>query len=389
MVYQHRNALDFTILPSFENWRAFIDKAESKYAYEIPLYSDAILGLFDELRAGPYQFFRSAPSNASEKPFRTIVVMRVKVHITRNDYAILADMENTDDAAYHGGDLNDEIAALLSLLLGVRLMPGTVTREFSSRFDPLGIPGDSSVIPMLGTGSTQTIIPRLQRRGELRKLPDLFETYPRLERTDALMLVKAARQYQQAIWYADTDPNLAWLMLVSAVETAADHWWTKDSSPVEVLEDSNKQLYELLVKEGGPELTTKVAKLVANGMGASRKFREFVLHFLQEPPEGRPSALGQFPFEDKAMLKGALLKIYDYRSQALHGGKPFPVPMCHSPGRYGGDDEIAEVPTGQATGAQGSTWRHEDTPMVLHTFEHIVRNSLTQWWRSMVGRPGG
>jgi len=70
MVYQHRNALDFTVLSSFENWKAFIEKAEFKYAYEIPLYSDATLGLFDELRAGPYQFFRTAPSNACEKPFR-------------------------------------------------------------------------------------------------------------------------------------------------------------------------------------------------------------------------------------------------------------------------------------------------------------------------------
>lgn len=345
MVYQHRNALDFTVLPSFENWRAFIDKAESKYAYEIPLYSDAILGLFDELRAGPYQLFRTAPSNVCEKPFRTIMVMRVQVHITKNDYDWVADMENTDDAAYHGGGLDDEIAALLSLLFGVRLMPGSVTREFSSRFDPLGIPGDSSVIPALGIGSSQTTIPRLQRRDEVRKLPELFETYPTLEKTNALMLVKAARQYQQAIWYADTDPNLAWLMLVSAVETAANHW--------------------------------------RNGKGVSRKFREFVSRFLSGPPKRRPIPMGRFPFEDKTKLDEALKKIYNYRSKALHEGKPFPAPMCHSPGRYGGDDEIAEIPTGQATGALGSTWRHEDTPMVIHTFEHIVRSSLTEWWRSM------
>ncbi len=350
MIYQYRNALDSTVLSSFENWKAFIEKAESKYAYEIPLYSDATLGFFDQLRAGPYQFFRTVPSNACEKPFRTIMVMRVDAHITKDDLAWLADLEKTDDAAYHGGDLNDEIAALLSLLLGVRLMPGTETRQFNSRFDPLGIPGDSSVIPTLGISSAQTIIPRLQRREGVRTLPGLFETYPILEKTDALMLVKAARQYQQAIWYADTDQNLAWLMLVSAVETAANHW--------------------------------------RNERVASKKFIEFVSHFLPGPPESRPSAMGRFPFEEKTKLEEALRKIYNYRSKALHEGKPFPAPMCHSPGRYGGDDEIAEIPTGLATGALGSTWRHEDTPMALHTFEHIVRSSLTEWWRSMVGRRG-
>lgn len=345
--YRYRNALNYTVLPSFENWKAFLEKEKSEYAYEIPLYSDASLGLFDGLHAGPYRFFRTIPSNASERPFRTIVVMRVQVHIAKNDYELVADMENTDDAAYHGGGLDDEIAALLSLLFGIRFMPGTVTREFRSGFDRLGIPGDSSVIPALGMGSSQTIIPRLQRRDEIRKLPDLFETYPTLEKTNALMLVKAARQYQQAIWYADTDPNLAWLMLVSAVETAANHW--------------------------------------RNGKGVSRKFREFVSQFLSKAPESRPSPMGRFPFEDKTKLGEALKKIYNYRSKALHAGKPFPVPMCYSQGRYGGDDEIAEIPVGQASRALGSRWRHEDTPMVIHTFEHIVRSSLTEWWRSMAG----
>jgi hypothetical protein len=277
--------------------------------------------------------------------------MRIDVHIRKDDYAHLADLEKTDDAAYHGGDLNDEIAALLSLLLGIRLMPGSITREFSHGFDPRGIPSNSSIIPTLVINSWQTIIPRLQRTEEVRKLPELFETYPTLEKTDALMLVKAARHYQQAIWYADADPNLAWLTLVSAVETAANHW-------------------------------SKIKWV-------SKKFREFVSHFLTGPPESRPSEMGWFPFEEKTKLEKALRKIYDYRSKALHEGKPFPVPMCHPPGRYGGDDEIAEVPTGQATGALGSAWRHEDTPMVLHTFEHIVRSSLTEWWRSMIGHHGG
>lgn len=384
MIYQHRTALDFTILPSFENWNAFIANAESGYAYEIPLYSDANLGLFDKLRVGPYQFVRIGSSdNPCERPFRTIIIMRVDVYIKMAHHELFADLEKTNDSAYHGGDLNDEIAALLSLLLGIRLMKGSITREFSGRSDP-GIPNTSSNIPTLVINTWQTI-PRLQRQEDVYRLPDLFKTYPTLEKTDALMLIKAARQYQQAIWYADADPNQAWLMLVSAVETAANHWRKKNLAPAEILEDSNKQLYNLLIQEGGQPLAEKVAEQVANVMGASRKFREFVLHFLPGPPERRPSALGQFPFEDKAQLKTALNKIYDYRSHALHGGKPFPVPMCHSPGRYGGDDEIAEIPTGLATGALGSAWKHEDTPMVLHTFEYIVRSSLLQWWQMMAG----
>lgn len=378
-------ALSSTVLPSLENWKAFVEKRSTEYAYEIPLYSDAALRFFDELSAGPYRFLRSGPSNTCEEPFRTIVVMRVDVHIRQEGHhRWLADLEKTEDSAYHGGDLDDEIAALLSLLLGIRLMKGSVTREFGSRLDPRGIPVESGAIPTLVINSWHTIIPRLQREADVHELPDLFDRYPILEKPDALALVKAARQYQQAVWYADTDPNQAWLMLVSAIETAADHWWKKDSTPVEILEDSNKKLYDLLIHEGGLSLAQKVAEQVANVLGASKKFREFVLHFLPGPPENRPSEIGRFPFGDTDQLREALNKIYSYRSHALHGGRPFPAPMCYYPSRYGGDDIISEVPGGLATSTLGSAWKHEDTPMVLHTFEHIVRTSLTAWWKSIV-----
>ena len=33
------------------------------------------------------------------------------------------------------------------------------------------------------------------------------------------------------------------------------------------------------------------------------------------------------------------------------------------------------------TAAPGSTWKADDRPMPLHTFEHIVRESLGGWWR--------
>lgn len=383
-IYQHRTALESTILPSFENWKACLEGSVSGYTYEIPLYTDASIRFHGGTQTGPYQFIQVVPVNACEEPFRTIVILRVDVHIKLEGHEWIADLEKTDDTAYHGGDLNDEIAALLSLVHGIRLMPGSITREFSSGADPRGIPSISSSIPFLGVRHYDSVIPRLQRTLEARGLPEPFQTFPTLNKKDAVALVKAARLYQQAVWHADADPNQAWLMLVSALETAADHWWQKDATPPEILEDGNRELYELLVKEGGLELATKVAPLLKQLLGASKKFREFVLRFLPGPPERRPGAMGRFAFEEPAKLKEALQKIYTYRSQALHGGKPFPLPMCHSASRYGGDEELSETPTGLATGTLGSSWKHEDTPMVLHTFEHIVRTSLIAWWQSMV-----
>jgi len=30
------------------------------------------------------------------------------------------------------------------------------------------------------------------------------------------------------------------------------------------------------------------------------------------------------------------------------------------------------------------SWKHTDTPMLLHVFEHIARNVLLSWWKSML-----
>jgi hypothetical protein len=43
------------------------------------------------------------------------VVLRAEIHHRRDPYAFTA-MTATDDSLYHGGDLEDEIAALVSLM---------------------------------------------------------------------------------------------------------------------------------------------------------------------------------------------------------------------------------------------------------------------------------
>lgn len=384
MIQQHREALNFTLLPSFENWKAYCAKAESNYAYEIPLFTDAVLGLFSEFRLGPYEFIRSSLNAEARRTYRTVMVMRVNVHIVSKGYEWINDTGYTEDVAYHGGNLDDEMAALLSLLHGVRILKGSVTREFSSRGDVRGYPQGLSSIPALVSGGTNTIIPRLTRENlELFRVPDVLGSYPQLARGDAIALIKSARQYQQAVWYADADPSQAWLMLVSALETAANHWWQGRAEPYDLLEEGNKSLYDILIREGGKELIYKVAPYVVKPMFATRKFREFILKYLPGPPAERPGKASQFLFEQPNLSK-ALGKVYQYRSSALHDGRSWPLPMCMPPERMGGETIVAEIPLGEATGTLGSVWQHDDVPMYLHTFEHIARTSLIAWWHSMV-----
>jgi N-methylhydantoinase B/oxoprolinase/acetone carboxylase alpha subunit len=57
---------------------------------------------------------------------------------------------------------------------------------------------------------------------------------------------------------------------------------------------------------------------------------------------------------------------------------------AEQPDEFNWRSATSETPSGVWT-AKGATsaWNAEDTPMLLHTFEYIVRNALQNWWESM------
>jgi hypothetical protein len=122
-----------------------------------------------------------------------------------------------------------------------------------------------------------------------------------------------------------------------------------------------------------------VAEQLAPYLGATAKFRDFILEFLPEPPNDRPPEYAQVQW-NKSIMKKSMTLIYAHRSSALHGGTPFPAPMCESPERN--THKFAERPIG-ATRMSSATWAAKDIPMLLQTFEYIVRNCLLKWWGTL------
>lgn len=364
---------------AYKNWKKSLGGERLIRTSEYPLFTDAHITGQIEGGYGPYQLFNAVrtPDTRIDLP---AIILRVNEYIEPTE---AHEMPRTDFEHYHGGDLPDEIAALLSLSLGVRLKASGVTRWFEPDGDPKGRPlafdTDRNNI-ILKSSTLLPVLPKalgthcLETSALLAKLPNLSPA-------DASALIRAARLYQDAIWIAESETALSWLMLVSAIETAAGHWRTTKESPVERVSAAMPELETILVAAGGTELFEKVADQISVYMGATKKFIDFVLTFLPEPPTERPHENLQVSWKSNDMKK-MLSKIYEWRSRALHGGTPFPYPMCYPSSRYS-----EEKPLGSAAAAQGGVWIAADTPMLLHTFEYIVRHALLKWWETMLSKP--
>jgi hypothetical protein len=360
------------------NWRAKNSGTPIKNISEFRLYSDEhfIDHLVDE--EWPYLFLNAIPV-WKHGEVCVALYLRLKLYVTLVDY----DMSKTDNSTYHGGSIVDEIAALCSLSLGVRLESGGMSRQFQFEQleDPLGRPlefdfqrprmislvdGRTPVLPDVSKNRLGK--PNQFNLDNLRRLSSIQH----LTASTSVALVRVARLYQEALWISESAPEIAWLLLVSAVEVAAEQWNSSNQTPTERLRASQPKIARLIAGSGGEELLAEIANILSPSLGSTKKFRDFVLNFSDDAL--RNGTLAEF--------KTKLDKIYGYRSKALHGGIPFPAPMCQPPHFVSEERQYFDKPVGLAAGSKGSVWLAKDLPLNLHGFHRVVRASLLNWWDS-------
>jgi hypothetical protein len=293
-------------------------------------------------------------------------------------------MRKTNADRYHGGSFQEEVAALASLAMGVRFRAGNATRRFDPGCDTRGRPEAG------GRRVAATLIREFHHRWRLPSAAEgshsldsleILNRLPNLSPAAAVSLVRTARLYQDALWLIESEPSLAWLMLVSAVETAANRWQKTKGDPVDRMRESRPELTEYLEQIGKPEVLSEVARQIADALGTSKKFVDFIVRFLPVRPPVRPPTDFQFLWEEPEIRK-ALRQIYKYRSEALHDGRPFPQPMCGLPYKLDAEWEAwSEKPLGLASGSAIAVWVAKDVPMLFCFFEYIARQALLRWWR--------
>lgn len=368
---------------AYRNWIAMRRSlaGEPDCGYEVLLFGDApVIG--GHWLVGPYEILNTI-SGVPKMVGATVppVALRIWEYLGQGEY--FPPLTDTDVSSYTGTDQADEIAVLLALLTARRFRAGGMARRFGSRADP-GMPcADAGIAPPVVPPRGRRVLPR--QAGDcvlLDEQRDLLASYVDLPADRAVALARAARAYRDALWVGESQPELAWLLLVSAVECAANAVTrTANDDPVARLRASRSKLAKKLTRAIPEADLPGIAKELAPLFKATEKFITFLLRFGPTAgPEPRP-AHGAFRWGDEGAMRAALELVYEHRSNALHEAIAIPVPMLQPPRRWEGAG-FDEVPGGLAAGALGAAWTCEDTPMLLHTFEFAVQHALVAWWRS-------
>jgi hypothetical protein len=328
---------------AWRNWNAFNEQNPETKNADDELYSDRHF-VGGPSTHGPYSLAAIIGLDRPETTpaVRPAVRPRVGVHANLiSDVVIDGELVPANSDAYHGGTVSDEIAALASLTLGARLrVAGT------SRLSGIHEQGQEhpliylEVAPLANPGrpGREYIPAALNRPAHLSQL-DRLDSFPDLDEEAQVELVRAARAYAAGLWWSNEDQNHAWLQFVTAVEIAANHRQKVQATPQE-LEGLWPEPWSAM-QPANDVVRAEVSKRFASQIRATRKFFDFLTECAPEPPELRPS----FGELDWAKMAQHARLIYGHRSTALHGGKPFPLPMLEQP-RDEENGAIQEVPWG-------------------------------------------
>ncbi|MEU9031902.1 hypothetical protein AB0D46_31175 [Streptomyces sp. NPDC048383] len=346
---------------------------------EFLLYSDAHVTGDSEVTCYPY-----AVTNCLGFPETGRLAPVLALHLDDHfpDFDVQP-MNKTDTTGWLNLTLDDEIACLISLVAGIRLRTGGRVRTFRAEGEHRGAPEFYAHRVPDWTPGARTIYP-VPKGFDLAGLKGWLDRYLALGREDAVALVRAARHFRDALWVADTDPELAWLLLVSAIEVVAGRQTLKDTPAAELLRQEMPELAAKLVGAGGEDHLEAVAPYLVNIVKATARFKACVERYRPGPPSIRPEPYAQVEW-DWPKLKKAIDRLYGYRSERLHAGVPFPHPLCQEPMRSG--SALDERPSGTAAAVGNAAWVAKDLPMHLHTFGHIVQGCLLNWWQASSQAP--
>jgi hypothetical protein len=355
----------------FSNIQHFSSGSKINSIIEFPLYTD-VTNITGEINSSPYKFpfaFLNALVDYKKNILLPRIVLRYFDYGDVGEYySNQIDLSSQESKSNLKNsitlDPHEELACILSLILGIRIKVGSGNRSFDAKslslnnyfgsilnmgafLNPMPIPLtlQNPIIPYaIRIYSDKTFVSLNEAEkylSHITKIQNIMEYNS---------FIRSAKFYNDALWLSESDPQISWILFVSAIESAAG--------------DKTKGQRALL-REYHPDIVKEVQDNV-------------ILNNYKEPTaENDIPEIFKADLENLSKLKIILKTIYDFRSRALHSGQPFPEEMCESPIRiYDQKIILSERPLKTISSKRKSVIYPEDKPLHLWKFEEIVRLSL-------------
>ncbi len=262
------------------------------------------------------------------------------------------------EGEYHGGGVASELIALASVFLRRRLRLGPMVRLDDSPIYIPELPGQIDQQLTLGESN-------------FARLEGWFESVRKLDPDLHFPLILAAKFYHQAVELIEGKPDLAYLLLVSAIEVLSNEYEVEPPS----LSEIDQGLANSVARIEDPELRQEIEGRIVRRRLIARRFVAFIgdhvdVSFWQV--EGRPIHGRVEPEQLPNLMK----RVYDQRSRTLHDGEPFPPYIFHPAPMNG------EMPVGLSLIVGEKTWEIEDFIPTPSFFErlvnHVLKNFVTR-----------
>ena len=206
--------------------------------------------------------------------------------------------------------------------------------------------------------------------------------------TQAESIVASARLYASAFELIRDRPEMAYQLLISAVETIANEV-LRNFQPDDVEKvEYQRPVFDLAMSlELGEETARKLAlEACKNAPWARRKFRKFLMENVGGSVWEEEDDLFKWPrlelLPRQEDFQKTLNTVYDARSKATHWGHQFPISASYS----GGPRmpwRVSSAMLASATLGTGSTF----PPIVW--FERIVNMAIRTFWERSISALGG
>ena len=209
------------------------------------------------------------------------------------------------------------------------------------------------------------------------RLTALLQGLPRLPH--AKSLVASARMYSLALKLIREQPDIAYQLLISSVETIATEA-LRDFQPEDAAKVKHQQaVFNLAVELGLGEGDAKSLALKActHERWATRKFKKFLTDNIDDTVWEKEDDLYRMPSGllrlSREHLQEALDNIYRARSKATHAGQQFPATASYS----GGPSISVRAAMAMESSVQSAS-RPPFPPVVW--FERLVNVAIRNFW---------